>query len=234
LELDLPIVMGTGFYVAEYHPADLADASEEALGDRMLSEICQGTDAPDLRPGIIGEIGLSWPVREPERKVLRAAARVQRRTGYCLTIHPGRDPRAPMDAIRTIESAGGDPTRTIVDHLDRTLFDIADFVELARTGCYLEQDLFGWETAYYPLAGIAMPNDAIRLAAVMALIDKGFGAQLLVSMDVDTKTRLSQYGGEGYHHIIANVVPMMRAGGLDQAEIDRLIRSNPQRALAIA
>ena len=226
------VVMGTGYYVRDYHPPELAGMDEEAISEAIVRDVEKGVDG--VRPGIIGEIGLVWPVHDEERKVLRAAAKAQRRTGLCLTIHPVRNTAAPLDAVRTVESAGGDPTRTVIDHLDRTLFELSDFLELAKTGCYLEQDLFGWETSYYPMADIDMPNDAMRVNRLVALADKGHIDQLLISLDVDTRPRLAKYGGEGYEHILRNVVPIMRRKGFSEADIARITAGNPQRALTIA
>jgi phosphotriesterase-related protein len=225
------VVMGTGFYISEFHPPELAEMSEDAIADVIVDEIENGVKG--VFPGIIGEIGLVWPVHPQERKSLRAAAKAQARTGYCLTIHPGRDRTAPLEAIRIVEEAGGDPTRTVIDHLDRTLFELADFVELARTGCYVEQDLFGWETSYYPMADIDMPNDATRVNTIRGLADKGFLDQVLISLDIDTRSRLAKYGGEGYAHIIRNVVPIMKRKGFSDGDVDKVIRANPQRALTI-
>jgi len=228
------VVMGTGYYVRDYHPSELEAMKEEAIADALVREISEGAGTSKVRPGIIGEIGLVWPVHDQERKVLRAAALAQKQTGLCLTIHPGRNVAAPIDAIRIVESAGGDPTRTIIDHLDRTLFEVADYLELAKTGCYLEQDLFGWETSYYPMADIDMPNDAMRVNKLVELANAGHVDQLLVSLDIDTRSRLIKYGGEGYAHIIRNVVPIMRRKGFSGEDIDKILKTNPQRALTIS
>lgn len=228
------VVMGTGYYVKDYQPPELAELGEDAIADRIVRDFEEGAGKGHVRPGLIGEIGLVWPVHEQERKVLRAAAKAQRRTGLGLTIHPGRNVAAPLDAIRTVEAAGGDPTRTVIDHLDRTIFEVEDYLALAKTGCYLEQDLFGWETSYYPMADIDMPNDAMRVNKMVALAEKGHLAQILVSLDIDTRSRLAKYGGEGYQHILRNVVPIMRRKGFGDAELDMVLRKNPQRLLAIA
>jgi len=227
------VVMGTGFYVNDYHPAEIAELGEDAIYELIMTDLAEGSGPSHVRPGIIGEIGLVWPVADRERTVLRAAARAQRDSGWVLTIHPGRNPEAPLDAIRIVEEAGGDPRRTIIDHLDRTLFEHADYFELAKTGCYLELDLFGLETSYYPVADLYLPNDAVRVDTVVALAERGHLEQVLVSIDVDTKTRLTKWGGEGYQHIIENVVPVMSAKGLSGDDIDTILKRNPQRALTI-
>jgi phosphotriesterase-related protein len=230
--------MGTGFYVADFHPPEIVGKDEEAIAEAILDDMAEGAGQEvgegRVRPGIIGEVGLSWPVHPAERTALRGAAKAQQRSGYGLTIHPGRDPRAPMDAIRTIEEAGGDPTRVAIGHLDRTIFTLDDFLELGRTGCFLEQDLFGLESSYYPMSDIDMPNDAMRVNRLVELVEAGLLGQLLVSLDIDTRARLTRYGGEGYQHLVTHVVPVMRRKGLDQAAIDTIMMANPRRLLTIA
>lgn len=225
------VVMGTGFYVKDYHPTDVAAMSVEAICDAIVKDITEGSSS--VRPGIIGEIGLVWPMHPDEIKVLRAAARAQRLTGYCLSIHPGRNPAAPLAALRIVEEAGGDPHRTIIDHIERTVFERSDYLEVAKTGCYLEFDLFGLESSYYPMADIDMPNDAMRVNMIAALAAAGHLNQVLVSLDIDTRARLIRYGGEGYAHIIRNVVPVFRRKGFGAADIEQILARSPQRALTI-
>lgn len=232
-ETGVIIVMGTGYYIRDFQPPEFATMHEDEIADIIVRDIEEGAGASATRPGIIGEVGLTWPMHPQEVKALRAAAKAQRRTGLALTIHPGRDVAAPLEAIRIVEDAGGDPTRTIICHLDRTLFATEDFIALAKTGCYCEQDLFGWETRHYPLSDIDMPNDAIRIGYIQALTDAGHLDQVLVSHDVDSKVRLKPYGGEGYEHIIQNVLPIMRRKGFGEDEIDRIMVGNPRRALTI-
>jgi phosphotriesterase-related protein len=225
------VVMGTGYYVVDFHPPEIAEHDEAKIYDRITSELADGVDG--VRRGIIGEIGLVWPAHEREKTVLRAAARAQADTGYCLTIHPGRNEGSPAEALAIVEQVGGDPTRTIMDHLDRTIFTTAEYLELAKTGCYLEMDLFGLESSFYPVGDIDMPNDAMRVDKIVALAEAGHLEQVLVSLDIDTRTRLTKYGGEGYEHIIKHVVPVMRRKGLSEDDVDTILKKNPQRALTI-
>jgi phosphotriesterase-related protein len=230
---DVHVVMGTGFYVHDYHPPEIAAWDEEQIYELILAELQDGAGSGAVKPGIIGEIGLDWPVHDREQTVLRAACRAQSETGYCLTIHPGRDPAAPLDAVQRVLEAGGDPTRTIIGHLDRTLNSPAEYLELARSGCYLELDRFGLETSYYPMADVDLPNDGARIAIVHELAEEGFLERVLASLDVDSPTRLTKYGGEGYEHLLKNVAPMMLRRGFSEGDIDTILRVNPQRALAV-
>src|SRR5205085_8761699 len=124
------------------------------------------------------------------------------------------------DAVRQAGQAGGDPKRMIVSHIDRTLFTLEAMNALAAEGCYVEFDLFGQESSYYPLAPIDMPNDAMRVNYLRGLIEAGYLEQLVIAQDICNKAHTSKYGGEGYGHILENVVPLMRRKGMRADEID--------------
>ena len=69
--------------------------------------------------------------------------------GAPLIIHPGRDTAAPFEIVDVLRNAGADLSRTVMSHLDRTLFDHGDFLRFAETGCISELDLFGSECSHY-------------------------------------------------------------------------------------
>lgn len=228
------IVMGSGYYCRDYHPAGLAEARVEDVCAEIVADVQNGVGDTGVRAGLIGEIGLSWPVHPAEEKVLRAACRAQQVTGAPLQLHPGRHPQAPLEAMRVVRDAGGDPTRVIMSHLDRTLWGPEDLLELARTGCYLELDLFGQESSYYAFNPDARrPNDRTRIEWIQALIEAGFGDRVLVAQDICQKVYLRRYGGPGYTHILENVIPLMRRMGLSDAEVATLTATNPSTALTM-
>lgn len=227
------VIMGASYYVHNYHPPEVEDLSEDALTECIVAELTHGVGETGIVPGIIGEVGLAWPVHPREARVLRASARAQRATGAALMIHPGRDAAAPLDAVQRATAAGGDPERTIVAHVDGRVFDRDAMQALAATGCYVEFDLFGQESSYYPLAPIDMPNDATRVDHLRALMDAGYAERLLVAQDICKKHSLKRYGGEGYSHILDNVVPLMQRKGWSEAEINTVLVDNPARVLTL-
>jgi len=230
-ETGVKVIMGCGFYTEAFHPSEIKDEVEETIARRIVADVVEGADSTDIKSGIIGEIGLDWPVTDNEAKVLRAAAQAQTETGAALNIHPGRNLAAPLDAVRRIREAGGDLERTAMSHVDRTIFSMEDMLELADTGCCLEFDLFGHETSHYPLSPIDLPNDAARIDALMTLIEKGFQDKLLISQDICTKIHLTRYGGEGYAHIRENILPLMERKGMSNQDIKALTVDNPARLL---
>jgi len=225
------VIMGAGYYMLPYHPPEVESLSEEEIAERIVREVIEGVDGTGIKSGIIGEIGLDWPIRDNEAKVLRASARAQKETGAALNIHPGRNSAGPMEAMRIVMDSGGDPERTVMSHIDRTLFSLEDMLELAETGCYLEWDLFGHEASYYPLAPIDMPNDAVRVDYIIKLIEAGYRDKLLIAQDICTKVQLKKYGAEGYSHILKNVLPLMERKGMNEENIEILTVKNPARVL---
>ena len=119
-----------------------------------------------------------------------------------------------------------------MSHVERTIFQWENLKALAETGCYIEYDLFGQESSYYPLMSQSyMPNDAQRIDQIHKLIVEGFGNQVLLSHDVFCKHRLARYGGHGYDHILRNIVPWMRVRGFTEEQINTMLVENPKRVL---
>ena len=100
----------------------------------ILDDINNGIDGTTVKPGIIGEVGCSWPLAEVEKRSLRAAATAQIQTKTPVMIHPGRDPTAPFEDLRIFQEAGGDAKHTVIAHLGRTIAKKDTLLELAETG----------------------------------------------------------------------------------------------------
>ena len=170
----LNIVMGSGYYVAASHPPDMDAKTVDDVAREIVADLTAGVGDTGVRAGFIGEIGTTWPWTANERKVVRAAVLAQRETGAPLMIHPGRHERLPLEIVDFIRREGADLGRTIMCHIERTIVDPAVLLELAATGVYLEYDLFGLETSYYPYnPAFDMPNDGERMRQILFLIERG-------------------------------------------------------------
>ena len=234
-EAGIHVIMGAGFYVDAVHPPDMDSRSEDDLTRRIVADIREGADGTDVRAGVIGEVGCTWPLTDNERKSLRASAAAQRETGAAILIHPGRHETAPMEIIEILYAAGADTSRVIMGHLDRTISDFDTLRALAATGCWLEWDLFGNESSHYPLADMDMPSDAQRMDVVKRAIDElGCGERIVLAQDICSRHRLTRYGGHGYGHLFENIVPRMRRRGFSETQIRALTEDNPARILAFA
>lgn len=246
------VVMGTAFYVASVHPKELKDWTVAEIAKMLVDDIVYGatlsrqspssgtttvhSSSSGVRAGIIGELGCSWPLHPDEAKVLQASAVAQRSTGAAISVHPGRDEAAPMEILRVLEAAGADLSRVVMCHIDRTVFKEHTLEEIAETGCYLEYDLFGmYQSGFYPHnPEVELLNDAGRVKQIQWLIAKGLGKRVLVSQDIAGNHRLSEWGGHGYHYLLKEVLPAMRARGMSEGQISDLFENNPQSVLTFA
>ncbi|MCB1991733.1 MAG: hypothetical protein R3D28_15715 [Geminicoccaceae bacterium] len=228
------VIAGAGFYVDAYLDDETRALAPDAIETVIQGQLEDGLWGTDVRAGLIGEIGCSWPLVPVERRMLEAAARVSARTGAALTIHPGRHEEAPREIAGIVLAAGGDPARTVIGHMDRTLFDRERVIELLRLGFVLEWDFFGIETSQYWMAGtdLDLPTDYMRLDLLRDLVDRGYRDQLCLSHDICTRTRLCAHGGHGYRHLPAHVVPLMQRRGFTESEIEALLVETPRRLLA--
>jgi phosphotriesterase-related protein len=231
----LNIIMGSGYYVAAAHPPDMDRRTADDIARELVTDLTEGVDGTGVRAGFIGEIGTTWPWTDNEKKVLRASVAAQRETGAALMIHPGRHERLPLAIVDFIRKEGADLDRTIMCHIERTIADPAVLLELAATGVRLEYDLFGLETSYYPYnPAFDMPNDGERMRQILLLIERGHLDQILMSHDIAYKHCLTKWGGFGYHHLLVNVIPRLRAKGADDKTVQTLLIDNPRRAFAYA
>jgi phosphotriesterase-related protein len=225
------VIMGCGHYVDEYQPEANRVRSVETFAAEMIDQVQVGAWNTDIRAGIIGEIGCQAPWTELEKRVMAGAVMAMGETGAALNVHPGRHPDQPQEVADFIRSMGGDLGRVVISHIDRTIFDEARLLRLADSGVVIEFDLFGQEQSYYALSNIDMPNDAIRLRWIRALIEHGHLERVVISHDICYRTRLTRFGGHGYGHIFENVVPLMQKRGFTEAEIEAITVGNPRRLL---
>jgi phosphotriesterase-related protein len=227
------IIMGSGHYLGVTHPPDVKVRDEESISAEIAKDIFEGVGSTNVKAGFIGEIGCTYPMMEDERKCLRAAVAAQRDTGAMLMVHPGRDPQSPFEIVDVVQGAKGDLSRTIICHVDRTCTDRGWLGELAATGVYIEYDLFGNESSYYPPnPKVDMPSDAQRMDLVLWHFENGLQRRVLLSHDIATKHRLREYGGVGYDHLITNIIPRLTRRGLKPDDIDMLFVRNPSDAMS--
>ncbi len=233
----LRVVMGCGFYCEYSHPDSVAAASVEELTGFIVREVAEGVDG--IRAGVIGEIGVNGQERgtwrylgemtPDEDKALRAAARASLATGAALTVHqPNRASTVP-EIMRVLEEERVPPRRVVLGHMS-SVPDFDMHLEALRRGYWIAYDNFGMEhlaNAWYrPI------TDDQRIAWLVELFRRGFGGRVLVSHDVWCKAQLRRWGGAGYGHILRTVVSRLREAGLSEADVHRLLVTNPAEVLA--
>ncbi|MGR3804138.1 phosphotriesterase family protein [Marinibacterium profundimaris] len=226
------VVAAAGTYVEAYVPDDIRALSSGALADRFTAEVTEGMDGTDIRAGLIGEMGCSWPMTAFERRALEAAAEAQQRTGASISVHPGRHETACAQVLDILEGAGADLGRVVLCHMDRTHPDGSGIPALLERGAVVEWDFFGVESSHYWMTDeVELPTDLGRLRLIRDLADQGFGDQIALSHDICTKTRLRHWGGHGYGHILRNVTTLMERLEFAPPLVAALLRDTPLRLL---
>ena len=227
------IVACAGLYTADYLDDKTRSLDTEQLTERFVAEVNTGLDGTNVRAGLIGEIGCSWPLEAIEHRAVVAAARASSATGAAVSIHPGRHPEAPAEIIDLLLAEGVTPGRIVICHMDRTYPDGVGIELLLKRGVNVEWDFFGIEQSHYWMGNVELPTDRQRLALIRQFANSGYAGQLCVSQDICTKTRLLEWGGHGYAHLLLNVMPLMSQLGFSDALVKTLLIDNPRRILTI-
>ena len=229
------VVMGSGYYLGWVQGPDYDRKTEDEIAEEIIADIEAGVGDSGVRAGIIGEVGCSCPLRDRERKSLRASARAQQQTGVAITIHQSAlDVDSLMKIVEILDGAGADISRVVMGHMDANTLP-SSALELAKTGCYLEYDNFGFVVFDPGRPGsppeLHMLCDRERIEQIIELINEGYLKQILVSQDISQKMMLLRYGGHGYSHILRNIVPRMLVWGITREQIHTILVENPKRML---
>ena len=228
----LNIVFGSGFYIEQSHPKYVADKSVEELSNEFTKQIIDGYEGTNIRAGILGEIGSGPIFTDQEKKVLKAVAYSHVKTGAPINVHLANiKGRNGMEVINILKDGKVNLEKVCLSHVDLLYKEFESQIELLNTGTYVGYDGFG-EEDYIESLDYLPPRDMERVESIMKLIDKGYIDQILISQDHCRKTYLKKYGGQGFDHILRNMVPIMKEKGLTQKEINHILIENPKRFLA--
>jgi len=227
----LNVVAGAGYYREKCLPPDVLDKPEDELADELERWVVEGMHGTDIKAGILGELGTMSPIRPFEERQLRAAAKVQRKTGVAINVHPAIWAHEHLRIIDVLDEAGADLSRVAISHCDQ-LIEPEWHARIAERGVLLDFDTFGAEFEY-DSDGSREPTDAERVDCLVRLLDAGRADQLLLSHDICTRLQLHTYGGRGYDHLPTTIGARLRAVGVTQDDLDRMLIENPRRLLAM-
>ena len=201
----LPVVAGCGFYSQPFYPKEISTMSEEQIVQALVR---QADEAP---AGAFGEIG-SWDeMTADERKVFRAVGKAHVATNLPIFTHTGIPGRAAIEQLNILEDAGVNPNRVVIGHLGN-LVDSNVYVHktICRRGAFVAFDRQGGN------------GDAQQVPLVMALIEAGFADRLMFSSDAS----------RGYSKTVTVFVPKLKAAGVADDVLHRIMVDNPRRFLA--
>jgi len=242
------IVMGCGHYMQMAHPAEVAGSTSDDIAARIVMEITHGVGETGIKPGVIGEVGMSNPLHPEEVKVLRGAARAHLATQTPIAVHISPAPAFGVwtghQVLDILADEGVPFERVLLCHQDNDIDSgprLAPAVEyhmsLADRGCFIGYDGCGKEHYFPSVSRAAFPNfwcasDRERSVAVAMLVEGGYVDRLLLSHDVCFKIELVSAGGFGYAHILRTFLGNLEDYGVAQETAIRTLNVNPRRWLS--
>lgn len=223
----LNIVMGSGWYVHAFHDESKELASVEELCDELVGEFADGVDDTGIKPGIIGEIGVSPQFTDTEKTRLRAACRGQSRVGVPLFIHlPGWQRRA-FEVLDIVLEEGVAPEAVVLCHMDPSGHDVAYQRAVADHGVWLEFDMIGMP--YYYAGEGQSPSPDQTACAIAGLIRDGYAESILLSHDLAAKSMWTRNGGNGIGYVPRLFLPRLERHGVPPRVTAELMTVNPRR-----
>jgi phosphotriesterase-related protein len=227
----LHIVMGCGAYLEKFEGRRITAATVDTLADAITDELAYGIGPDGVRPGIIGEIGVSPQFTAAEHASLRAAALAQlNHPNRAMMIHlPGWQRRAHEVLDIVCDQIGVPPRRVVLAHMDPSVTDTTYQRSVAERGVWLEFDMIGMDISF-PNEGRSPTPDTIAVA--IANLVTQHPDQILLSHDVFLKQMWTRYGGNGFVFIPTVFAAMLAERGTSPTLIDTLLRNNPARMLA--
>ena len=218
----LSIVASGGYYMERVYPKELATKSEDQIADELARE------AATNRFGAFGEIGENpdAPMSALERKVFRAIGKAHVRSNLPIFSHNayGTGPNVPKDAglrqLDVFESVGVKPERVAIGHtccLDDPTADIIK--QIAKRGAFVGFDR---------VTGGLVPDDK-KVVMVLAFLQAGYADHLLICSDFTGRRSAAR---PGYANSLTVFVPKLKAAGVSDAVLHRIMYDNPRRFLA--
>ena len=236
----LHIVAAGSYYHADTYPPGVATKRDEEIADDLVRGAQEG------HLGAFGEVGMTnnVPDLDPlEKKVFRAMALAQQRTGLPIFTHTNYSTgeHVSMDAglkqLDILEAAGATLQNVAIGHvccLDDPMVAVAK--RIAQRGAFVAFDRVTRQQQWVP--------DARKVIMVKALLDAGLIDRLLISSDYIGRVNTSvgeinaygplhtREGGPGYARPMKLFMPLLRKAGVSDAAIHQLTVENPRRFLA--
>lgn len=215
------IVATTGFYhyssltIQTLDPRTLAEMFIDEVAEHGVGQLKCAVDAGGVQPH--------------HRRAFECLAIVQKATNLPLYVHTYAQEKNGLAILDAFRELGIPPDRVVLGHTADT-DDVAYMRELLSRGVRLSIDRI--YTTWFKG----------KAASLTALIKEGFGGRLLLSHDVTLAWDSNVHGrgrpvekSWGHVHSFDNclgvvfekVLPILRANGISDAQIDRMLVTNP-------
>lgn len=229
------IIASTGCYAAEVLPTyfrlngpGLVVDGPDPLVELFIGDIEHGISGTGVRAGMIKIASEAGGFTPDTLRVFAAAAAAHRRTGVPITTHSHAASRGGTAQQDELERLGVGLDRVVIGHSGDSL-DLGYLRGLADRGSFLGFDRFG-------MAHLGADEDRMRM--LLQLLDAGYADRIVLSHDAAVFSRITPPSWRAAHapswtmsHLSENILPRLRAAGLDAATEHQLMVANPRRVL---
>lgn len=240
------IIASTGLYAEEYWPEHFKVMSIQEWVAYMHDEMQNGIEGTAIKAGHIK--AAVNQISDRQLEFLQAAAIASVESGASVTTHLGLQSgiEDSRQSCNTMLEAGIDPQRLLLCHFQFHIQNQDMAVLLSDEDAWKPQldyarevldqgfniciDCFGlvWNLDQF---GMAPPSDAYKIAAIITLLNEGYGDQIVIGTDIYLKIMTRRYGGSGYIRLLNHTVPTLKKFGVSDADIEKITVANPARLL---
>ena len=215
----MPIVIGGGYHTQPRYPAEVSKMSEDDLVEQFLR------DHVPNRWGVMGEIGVSAPITQDEKKVNRAVGRMQALTNLPIISHTANGAYC-VEQLDLFEAGGAKPPHILMGHIGgmggATTASMDQIKTICNRGAFVGFDRVGGR----PEA------DEVLVPLIRIVIEAGFIDHIILSSDGGgSPAMLKSKGGPGWSRAFTVMVPKLRQAGVEEAALRKIMVDNPRRLL---
>lgn len=218
----MQIIVATGLYYQI--PFYFHHRPDQEMTDLFVRDITQGIGQTGVRANVI-KCATEPEMHPMNERVLRASAKAHRATGVPICTHTFPANRTGLDQQRVFKDEGVDLSRTVIGHSDDSS-DIDYLDQIIQNGSYCGMDRIGLP---------APRTDEQRADMVTSLVERGYANRITLSHDSSCHIDMIPAGAVeqvlpqwNLTHIPMDIVPMLRARGVSDADIHQMTVLNPR------
>jgi phosphotriesterase-related protein len=219
---DVRIVAATGAFTVDVLPPYFACRSIDHMADAFEHDIEVGIQGTDVRAAFL-KCATDAPGVTPDvEKVLRAVARVHRRTGVPIMTHSNPRARVGLRQLDVFDDEGVDLSRVLIGHCGDT-DDLSYLQDVAVRGAYLGMDKYGFSDTL---------STERRNATVVELCRRGLARQMMLSQDSVCARDVLEPDAEprrvnwNLTYVASAVIPELKALGVTERDVGLMTVSN--------
>ncbi|MEV0972452.1 aryldialkylphosphatase [Microtetraspora glauca] len=200
----------------------------EKFADLFTKEVTEGMVVPRVErrgaAGLVVTAATLAGMTATDESLFRGAARAALSTGVPVSIRFGNDAVRDLEVILD-EKLPAD--RVVVGGLDRKdAVAVGAPLEVARRGAYVAIDHVGTEDERHL-------GDKERVALVAQLVEAGFGERILLSSSATGVAKGHDGNDMPYSYVLSTFAPLLKAQGLSDEDVQRILVDNPRELLSV-